>query len=209
MNRNAATVAEYLAGLPEDRRRALEAVRKVIRKNLPKGYKEGMQYGMIGYFVPHSVYPDGYHCDPKQPLPFAGLASQKGHMSLYMTGTYLSPEHEAWLRKAWTADGRKLDMGKACVRFKKLEDVPLEVVGEAVRRMPVEEFVRLYEASRPGGAKKGAVAKKTGKKASKKVVKKASKKVAKKTSKVAKKGAGKSVGKTVAKKGAKATARGS
>src|SRR5690606_8428068 len=122
------------AELPEDRRKALEAVRKVIRKNLPQGYKEGMQYGMIGYFVPHSVYPPGYHCDPKQPLPFAGLASQKGHMSLYIGGAYMLPELETWFRKAWTADGRKLDMGRACGRFKKLDDVPLEVVGEAVKR---------------------------------------------------------------------------
>jgi hypothetical protein len=188
MNRDAATVTEYLAGLPEDRRRALEAVRKVIRKNLPKGYQEGMQYGMIGYFVPHSVYPAGYHCDPRQPLPFAGLASQKNHMSLYLCSAYASPEHESWFRKAWTADGRKLDMGKACVRFKKLEDVPLEVVGEAVRRMPVKEFVRIYEGTRRGG---GAATKDAGKKSTK---------AAKKTAKASKK-AGKKVGKKVRARG--------
>lgn len=204
MQSKATTVAEYLAGLPEDRRKALEAVRRVVRKNLPKGYQEGMQYGMIGYFVPHSIYPDGYHCDPKQPLPFAGMASQKGHMALYMTGTYMSPELEAWFRKAWTADGRKLDMGKACVRFKKLEDVPLEVVGEAIRRMPVEEFIRIYESTRPGGAAAGkttAKPRKTTKKAARPAAKstKAGKKAAtaakrKTTKKTAKKAAKKSVG---------------
>jgi hypothetical protein len=185
MNRAAATVDDYLAALPDDRRAALQAIRKVIRKNLPRGYQEGMQYGMIGYFVPHSVYPPGYHCDPKQPLPFAGLASQKNHMSLYMTGMYMSLEHEAWFRKAWTADGRKLDMGKACVRFRKLEDVPLEVVGEAVKRIPVKEFIRIYESTRPGGEAGGSQAGKGAKTPKKKGAKTPKKKVAKRTSKKA------------------------
>lgn len=142
----AETVKDYLAELPDDRRKAIEAVRKVIRKNLPKGYKEGIQYGMIGYFVPHSVYPPGYHCDPKQPLPFASLASQKNHMSIYLCSIYSDPKEVDWFVKAWTGAGRKLDMGKGCVRFKKIEDVPLDVVGEAIARMPVEKFVAQYEA---------------------------------------------------------------
>jgi hypothetical protein len=128
----ATTVKAYLAELPAERRSALSAVRKVILKNLDKDYEEGMQYGMIGYYVPHRVFPAGYHCDPKQPLPFAGLASQKNYMSLYLM---------SWFRKAWAKTGKKLDMGKACIRFKKLEDVPLEVIGEAIARVPAKKYI--------------------------------------------------------------------
>jgi len=149
MQSKATTVAAYLAALPADRRAALEAVRAAIRKGLDADYEEGMQYGMIGYYVPHSVFPAGYHCDPKQPLPFAGLASQKGHMSLYMMGLYIGADGgetplTKWFREAWTKTGRKLDMGKACVRFKKLEDVPLDVVTEAVRRLPAKKYIATY-----------------------------------------------------------------
>lgn len=144
-NLKAATVAEYLAALPAERRAVIEAVRKVFLSNLGEGYQEGMQYGMIGYFIPHSLYPAGYHCDPKQPLPFAGLAAQKNHYGLYLMCLYGSPQHLAWFQKAWTGAGKKLDMGKACVRFKKLEDVPLDVLGEAIRRVPVSEAIAVYE----------------------------------------------------------------
>ncbi len=147
MQSKAKSVAAYLAELPEDRRAALEAVRSVILKNLPKGYQEGMQYGMIGYFVPHSVYPSGYHCDPKQPLPFAGLASQKNHMALYLMCVYADPEYETWFRKAWKATGKKLDMGKSCVRFKRIDNVPLPVIGQAVKRVPVKRFIEFYESA--------------------------------------------------------------
>jgi hypothetical protein len=150
-----ATVKDYLAELPADRRAALEAVRKVIRKNLDKGYAEGMQYGMIGYYVPHKVYPPGYHCDPKQPLPFAGLASQKNHMSVYLMCLYGNSENEAWFRKEWAKTGKKLDMGKACIRFRKLEDLPLDVIGQAVARVPAKDYVAYYEANlKPSGKKK-------------------------------------------------------
>ncbi|HMO34771.1 MAG TPA: DUF1801 domain-containing protein [Gemmatales bacterium] len=138
-------MAEYLKSLPEDRRRALETLRDIITKNLDSDYSEGMQYGMIGYYVPHSVYPAGYHCDPKQPLPFAGLASQKNHMSLYLMSSY--GDEEAWLQREWQKTGKKLDMGKCCIRFKKLEDIPLEVIAEAFRRMPASKFIALYENS--------------------------------------------------------------
>ncbi len=147
MQSKAAGVKEYLASLPEDRRRTVEAVRAVILKNLGKGFEEGMQYGMIGYYVPHGVYPAGYHCDPKQPLPFAGMASQKNYVSLYLMGVYLSPEDEAEFREAWAKTGKKLDMGKACVRFKTLDDVPLEVVGRTVRKMTARKFIERYEAA--------------------------------------------------------------
>jgi hypothetical protein len=153
MQSQAATVTAYLAELPPDRRAALEAIRNVILEHLPTGYAEGMQYGMIGYFVPHAVYPAGYHCDPEQPLPFAGLASQKNHMALYLMCIYGDPEHEAWFRKAWTATGKRLDMGKSCVRFKKLDDVPLKVIGQAIKRVPVKKYLAWYEAAtgRAGG----------------------------------------------------------
>lgn len=149
-SRGAATVAEYLAQLPDDRRAGLEAVRAVILKNLPKGYEERMQYGMIGYCVPHSIYPAGYHCDTSQPLPFGGLASQKGHMSLYLMGLYMSEDRLRKFQDAWKASGKKLDMGKSCIRFKKVEDVPLGVVGEAVRGMPVKEYIAVYEGALGG-----------------------------------------------------------
>ena len=134
MQSKATTVEQYLAELPEDRRKALEAVRRVVLKNLDKDYEEGIQYGMIGYYVPHRVFPKGYHCDPKQPLPFAGLASQKNHMSLYLMCIYGESDLSRWFRQAWAKTGKKLDMGKACVRFKKLDDLALDVIAEAIRR---------------------------------------------------------------------------
>ena len=146
MTSKAKTVKEYLASLPDDRRKALEAVRNVILKNLDKGYEEGMQYGMIGYYVPHRLYPAGYHCDPKQPLPFASLASQKNHMALYLFCVYASPDHDRGFREEWAKTGKKLDMGKSCIRFKNLEDLPLEVIGKAIARMPVKEHIAFYES---------------------------------------------------------------
>jgi hypothetical protein len=146
MQSKAKTVAEYLKSLPPDRRAAIEAVRKVVLKNLPTGYAETMQYGMISYVVPHSIYPAGYHCDPKQPLPFACLASQKNYMSLYLMTVYGHKETEAWFRKAFADAGKKLDMGKSCVRFKKLEDLPLDVIGKVIARVPVRKYLDFYES---------------------------------------------------------------
>jgi len=145
MTSKASTVDAYLAELPEDRRAAIQAVREAIVKNLPKGVEEGMQYGTIGYFVPHSIYPKGYHCDKKQPLPFASLASQKNHMAMYLCGVYQNSETAEWFVKEWTKDGRKIDMGKGCVRFKKIEDVPLDLVGKVIARKSVEEYIADYE----------------------------------------------------------------
>lgn len=146
------SVEEYLASLPEDRRQAIAAVRKVILKNLPKGYQETIQYGGIGYSVPHSIYPAGYHCDPKQPLPFAGLASQKNHMSLYLGCIYVDPGTAEWFKEAYAKSGKRMDMGKSCVRFRKLDDLPLDVVGKAIARVPVEKLIAMYESviKRPG-----------------------------------------------------------
>jgi hypothetical protein len=146
MRSNATSVSAYLAELPADRRALVEAVRAVILQNLDPDIEEGMQYGMIGYYVPHRIYPAGYHVDPKQPLPYAGLASQRSHVALYLMTVYASGDDEAWLRKAWVATGRKLDMGKSCIRFRKLADVPLDVVGEAIRRVSAADHVAHYEA---------------------------------------------------------------
>lgn len=187
MQSKAATVEEYLASLPDDRRAAVAAVRAVILKNLDKDIEELMSYGMIGYGVKHSVYPPGYHCDPSVPLPYAGLASQKGYFSLYMCSLYngcaggKESDTLKWFRQAWTKGGRKLDMGKACIRFKKLEDVPLDVVGEAIRRVSAKLAIKEYEAARaeqaalkaagksgPPKRKAGAKKKPAGQKAAKK-----------------------------------------
>lgn len=159
MQSKATTVAQYLASLPADRRAAISAVRDVIRANLDSDYEEGMQYGMIGYCVPHSVYPAGYHCDPKQPLPFATLASQKNHMSFSVMSVYLDPAEERWFKAAWHKSGKKLDMGKACVRFKRIEDVPLDVVGQAFARTSAAQFIERYEAILAGRSKGPAATK--------------------------------------------------
>jgi hypothetical protein len=153
MQSKATTVPEYLDSLPDDRRRAVEAIRKEILANLDGDYEEGMQWGMIGYYVPHRLFPAGYHTDPRQPLPFASLASQKNHLSLYLSGLYCgcaegkggdTPDMR-WFRQAWEKTGKKLDMGKSCVRFKRIEDVPLQVVGEAIRRIPAKRYIERYQ----------------------------------------------------------------
>ena len=149
MQSKAATVAQYLAELPPDRRSAIQAVLKVIRANIDPGFAEGMQYGMIGWFVPHKLYPAGYHCDPKQPLPFAGLASQKNYMALYMGCLYADTSELERFQKRWATTGKKLDMGKSCIRFKKTDDLPLDVIGEAFSRIKVKRFVADYETIRP------------------------------------------------------------
>jgi hypothetical protein len=146
MQSKATTVEQYLSELPEDRRKALEAVRQVILKNLDKDYEEGIQYGMIGYYVPHRVYPAGYHCDPRQPLGFAHLASQKNYMALYLMCVYGESELARWFREAWAKTGKKLDMGKACVRFKKLDDLALDVIAEVIRRVPAKTYIAHCEA---------------------------------------------------------------
>jgi Domain of unknown function (DU1801) len=162
MQSKAPSVEAYLHSLPEDRRAAISAVRKVILENLDASYEEGIQYGVIGYYVPHRVYPKGYHCDPKQPLPFAALASKKNYMSLYLMSVYCgcvdgSPanRYARWFREAWARSGKKLDMGKACIRFKKVEDLPLDVIAEAIRRVPASMYIEFCEASWRRAAKAG------------------------------------------------------
>ncbi len=155
MANHATTVEGYLEALPPERRAAIGAVRQVILANLPEGYEECISYGMIGYVVPHSLYPAGYHCNPKLPLPLANLGSQKNHMALHLCSVYGNPEAEKWFRKAWLASGKKLDMGKACVRFKKLEDVPLDVIGQVFARTPVKKYVAAIEKAM-GARRKGS-----------------------------------------------------
>ena len=141
----ATTVEAYLAELPDDRRTAIKAVRNVILQHLPEGFTEGMQYGMISYYIPLERYPDTYN---QQPLAIAALANQKRYMSLYLMGIYANEDDSWWFREQWTLSGKRLDMGKSCVRFRKLDDVPLDVVGEAIARTSADDFIADYERSR-------------------------------------------------------------
>ena len=147
MQSDAKTVDEYLSELDDGRRGAIAAVRGVILDNLPGGYEEAIQFGMITYVVPFSVLADTYN---GQPLMYAALASQKRHMAVYLTNVYADGSVEAWFRERYLATGKRLDMGKSCVRFRKLDDLPLELVGEAIAKTPIAEFVEIYKASRQG-----------------------------------------------------------
>ena len=148
MKSKASTVEEYLAGLPEDRRAAIQAVRKVILKNLPKGYEEVLQYGVLGYVVPLKVFPSGYLNRKNEPLPYICLASQKNYMSIYMMSVY--GDAEAEFREEYQATGKRLDMGKCCVRFRKLEDLPLDVIGKAVARYPMKKWIEICVSAKAG-----------------------------------------------------------
>jgi len=146
MQSKAATPEEYVESLPEDRREAINKLRKVIRKNLPKGFAEEMSYGMIGYVVPHKLYPKGYHCDPKLPLPFLNIASQKNFIAVYHMGIYMNPELLDWFTNEYPKHSKKkLDMGKSCLRFKKPDEIPYDLIGELASKMTVAEWVSLYE----------------------------------------------------------------
>jgi hypothetical protein len=149
MQSNAATVEEYLAELPADRREAISAVRDVVNANLPAGYREAMAFGMIGWGIPLEDYPNTYN---GQPLGIAALASQKNHMALYLMGLYGNGPDEAWFRQQYADRGLKLDMGKSCVRFKRLEQVPLDVVGAVIAKIPPEAYVARYEQAREQAA---------------------------------------------------------
>lgn len=198
------SVSAYLKSLPADRREAIEAVRQVINANIDPRFEEGIQYRMVGWYLPHSEYPDGYHCDPKEPLPFASVASQKNHIGLYLFCIYASEAEKERFIAEWKATGKRLDMGASCVRVKKLEDIPLDVLGRAFKRITAKKFVAAYEAARESNFKRKATKKKaTRKKATKKAssTKKATKKVAKKKS--AKKAASKKTAKKTAKRATK------
>ena len=141
----AKSVAEYMAGIPKEQRPIVEALRKAVRDNLDPKFTEGLQYGMLAWFLPHSVYPAGYHCNPEQPLPFVCLAAQKNYVSLYLFCVYVEGREIETFQKAWAKSGKKLDMGKSCVRFKKPEQIPFKLIGELVSKMSVDEWIALYE----------------------------------------------------------------
>jgi len=153
MRSDASSVEEYLAELPEERREAVDTVRQVILENLPKGYEEVMNWGMITYQVPLETYPDTYN---RKPLMYAALASQKNHMSVYLTGIYMDEKARQDFEAAYKSTGKRYDVGKSCVRFRKLDDLPLDLIGESIASLSVEDFVaRVKEASSVRKSKRG------------------------------------------------------
>lgn len=148
MQYKANTPEEYIAQIPEERKEPIKKLQKVIKENLPNGFEEQIQYGMIGYVVPHSIYPDGYHCDPKIPLPFMNIASQKNFIAVYSSALYAKKELMDWFVAEFPKHcKRKLDMGKSCVRFKKIEEIPYELIGELTSKMSVKEWISIYESA--------------------------------------------------------------
>ncbi len=148
MQYEATSPEDYISQVPEERQATLKKLRQVINDNLPKGFQEGMQYKMIGYFVPHTMYPDGYHCNPKEPLPFMSFASQKNSVNLYHSGIYAKKELYDWFVAEFPKHSkRKLDMGKSCIRFKYLDDIPFELIAELTQKMTCEEWIEIYESA--------------------------------------------------------------
>ncbi|MBK8965362.1 MAG: DUF1801 domain-containing protein [Saprospiraceae bacterium] len=146
MTYQANTPSEYIQAIPEERRDAFTRLRETIQENIPDGFQEGMSYGMIGYVVPHSIYPPGYHCDPKLPLPFASIASQKNFIALYHMGLYANEELFKWFVTEYPKHSKyKLDMGKSCIRFKKPDAIPFDLIAELMQKMSVDEWVETYE----------------------------------------------------------------
>ena len=139
---------EYIAQVPEERQAILQKLHNTIKDNLPKGFETGMNYKMIGYYVPHSIYPDGYHCDTSLPLPFMNIASQKNSINLYHMGIYAKPDLLNWFVAEYPKHcKRKLDMGKSCIRFKKIEEIPMKLIAELCTKMSVEEWINIYESA--------------------------------------------------------------
>ncbi len=146
MQSKAATIEDYIEELPAERKEAMTKLRKEILANLPKGFKEEMNYGMIGYVVPHSLYPAGYHCDPKQPLPFMCIASQKNYIAVYHMGVYAKKQLLDWFIKEYAKQPTtKLDMGKSCIRFKKPDLIPFKLIGELSGKLTVDDWIKMYE----------------------------------------------------------------
>ena len=146
MQSKATTPEQYLSELPEDRRIVMEKLRSVASKKLPKGFNEVMSYGMLGYVVPHEIYPNGYHCTPELPLPFFNIASQKNSINIYHMALYGDRQLYDWFVTEYPKHCKsKLDMGKSCVRFKKLDDIPFDLIGELLSRVTVEDWIKMYE----------------------------------------------------------------
>ena len=147
MKVNANTVEEYFQAIPEERQPYMKKLHQTIVDNLPDGFQVGMSYGMVGYVVPHSLYPAGYHCDPKLPLPFMSIASQKNFIALYHMGIYANPELLQWFQEEYPKHVKtKLDMGKSCIRFKKPEVIPYDLIGELCRQMDPQKWIDIYES---------------------------------------------------------------
>lgn len=147
MKSEATTPQTYVAALPQERKGAIQKIRQTILENLPEGFSEGMGYGMLCYSVPHSIYPNGYHCNPKQPLPFMSLASQKNFIAFYHMGIYANPKLLDWFVAEYPKHAKyKLDMGKSCIRFKKIEDIPYALLAELVRKVTVADWIARYES---------------------------------------------------------------
>lgn len=147
MQSKAATPKEYIDLLPADRKQAMTELRKVILKNLPKGFKEEMSYGMLGYVVPHSIYPKGYHCKPELPLPFMAIASQKKFIAVYHMGIYADKKLSAWFTQEYSKKSKtKPDMGKSCLRFKKTDQIPFKLIGELASKLTPKEWIQMYES---------------------------------------------------------------
>lgn len=148
MTSAAKTVEEYMNNLPEDRKKPMELLRNSMLKNVPKGFEEGMNYGMIGYYVPHTIYPKGYHCKPTDPLPFITFASQKNSINFYHMGIYANKDLYDWFVAEYPKHStRKLDMGKSCIRFNKFDEIPFELLGELVTKISVAEWIAMYESA--------------------------------------------------------------
>ena len=146
MTSDAKTPEEYINSLPQDRKDAISKLRKIILKKIPKGFSETISYGMLGYVVPHSIYPEGYHCDPKLPLPFMSIASQKNFVGVYHMGIYANKELYDWFVDEYPKhSNRKIDMGKSCIRLKKIEEIPYELIGELASKMTLNEWIKIYE----------------------------------------------------------------
>ena len=140
------TPDQYVENLPEDRKVAIQNIRETIKSNLPAGFQETIGYGMLAYVVPHSLYPKGYHCDTKLPLPFINVASQKNFISVYHMGLYADKTLMEWFLSEYPKHSKaKLDMGKSCIRFKKMDDIPYELIGMLAKKMTTEEWIKRYE----------------------------------------------------------------
>ncbi len=148
MQSTAATPDQYFSELPEDRRNAMEQLRKVVTDNIPAGFKEVMSYGMLGYCVPHEIYPNGYHCNPKDPLPFFAVASQKNSINIYHMMIYADKNLHDWFVAEYPKYSKsKLDMGKSCIRFKKTADIPYDLIGELLTKVTVDQWIERYESN--------------------------------------------------------------
>ena len=140
------SIQKYIEVLPTERKLSIQKLQKIILEKLPEGFEEGMNYGMIGYYVPHSIYPKGYHCKPEQPLPFMNIASQKNFIAIYHMGIYANPELMNWFKTEYSKySSTKLDMGKSCIRFKKMDQIPYELIGELASKISVKEWIDCYE----------------------------------------------------------------